>query len=454
VTATRTRFAALLLTVPACLSLDDPTSTSTSSLVEPNVPPFPADLAARLDELTLDCRNGGCRADATLVHGVTAAVLLPDGSSWSRGIGYYSLGGAPELDASSPMDWGSATKTVTAIVILRLVELGFFDGYGQRDPLDTRLADLGCSNPMGLGCGWGFPSGPPNNPVTIRSMLNMTSGLPGSNTGPVWSLPFLDWNLFGLPGCRAPGGSVATIQKWSQRYYFTQFNRLPLNFEPDRYYSYENTNYMLLARIAEDVVGHGWSFAALADALVFRPAGLSEHTYIRPSHLVEPPDASYAVGAQRDGHGNWDDVRGCIPWGEGASNMISTAVDQLRLHQALWRDRILLSEHSLDLMTVSSFDIHKQWWELGFVCPTKACGPLSTQYGMGVAQFWIDPPNNTIPVWTHAGAETGFSMTWAYDPRQHLVLTGGFNQDAMANEALVFVARLREALEPVVTPYE
>ena len=145
--------------------------------------------------------------------------------------------GAPR--ARDHMRIASVSKAFSGAVALNLVgkgRLGLDDTIGQRLP--------------SLPVAW--------HPVTLRQMLNHTSGLPDYSAS----------QGFGDQLRTNPGGYVSpsTIVEW--------VSANGLVFPPGSRYTYSNTENIIVALMAEAATGD--SYGRLLRSVVFRPAGLTE----------------------------------------------------------------------------------------------------------------------------------------------------------------------------------
>lgn len=192
----------------------------------------------------------------------------------------------------------SISKTVTALVTLRLVEQGAFS-------LDDDILDLTGRRPA-VARQW-------QPRVTVRVVLGHRggfaddSGFPGYPVDREGALPSLDEILRGGPGVNSAPLVVAGV--------------------PGLQFRYSGAGYVLLQVLIEQVTGR--PFADVAAELVLEPAGMVSACFAQP-----PPadDAAFATGH----------VGGApIPGGSfvypehAAAGMWCTAVDLLGLHAAV-----------------------------------------------------------------------------------------------------------------------
>jgi CubicO group peptidase (beta-lactamase class C family) len=141
---------------------------------------------------------------------------------------------------------GSTTKMFTAVVALQLVQTGqlSLDASAR-----TYLPDLPAS--------W--------QPVTIRHLLNHTSGVPEylSSTDSFRKLVRLD---------RTPVEVLALVQEQ------------PLHFAPGSKYEYSNTNYVALGMIIEKLTGK--PYADVIETRFLRPLGMTHSGYFDDTRIV------------------------------------------------------------------------------------------------------------------------------------------------------------------------
>jgi CubicO group peptidase (beta-lactamase class C family) len=206
-------------------------------------------------------------------------------------------GGEAALD--SPWRLASISKQITAVLVMMSIEKGQLK-------LDTPIADI-------------LPAYAdlPNGKVTIRALLEHTSGLPDpSETSP---------NSDGIP-----------------KFYLNDradhaFCRGTLRSTPGEFH-YNNCDYYVLADVLEKVTGD--SFSVLLHDRISGPLGL------RTLHLYRPgePEVFKAV----DEHGVAE-PKIVLSSYEGAGGMSASAADLLAFDQALMAGR-LLSADSLKVL--------------------------------------------------------------------------------------------------------
>ncbi len=164
--------------------------------------------------------------------------------------------GAPK--PTDHMRIASVAKAFNGAVALHLVDEG---RLGLEDTIGQRLG--------GMPAAWGS--------VTVRQMLNHTSGLPD----------YTQSKGFAEQAKKDPRGFVSPqkIIGWVRGE--------PLEFAPGSDYEYSNTDNIVVGLIAEAVTGQ--SYAKDLDDIVFKPAGLSQTSFPTKPALPKPFIHGYAV---------------------------------------------------------------------------------------------------------------------------------------------------------------
>ncbi len=336
-------------------------------------PSLAAELQAILDEYTVN----------KPVPGVSAAVILSDGSRWASGGGQADRNSSQALmggDTRSVI--GSITKTFVAALILQLVEEG-------RLSLKSRLSR------------W-FPEYPFASSIRIRNLLRHTSGLADYFTHPdyarlVYRRPDHHWT---------PDEILGLV-------------RSDLLFPPGHGWSYSNTNYLFLGLIAEQVTGD--DLATELKTRFFEPYGLA-NTYFQAD---EPSPAGTAQGylLKKSGFVGFSDgsqyrpntSAATVAWAAGA--IVSSASEVATWTRALYSGSVV-SRRSL----------------------TKVTRFNASQYGFATMLF--DAGGNIA--WGHTGSLRGYdAMTW-HVPASGITVSALINRGRI--NPVPIVRRLTEAI--------
>jgi D-alanyl-D-alanine carboxypeptidase len=217
----------------------------------------------------LDARGGPPGGIATIHRGGRTTVIAVGRANVARP-------GAPRVNQH--MRIASVSKAFSAAVALNLVQKG---RLGLDDTVGQRLA--------------AFPTA--WHAVTVRQMLNHTSGLPDYTK----SQGVVDQFTNDPHGFVSP----ATMIGWVKDE--------PLRFTPGSKYEYSNTDNVVVALIAEDIAGEG--YGDLMERLIFNPTRLTETSFDmhrislpRPfirGYLVEPGERPEDVTTLLSMSGAW-----------------------------------------------------------------------------------------------------------------------------------------------------
>jgi len=297
------------------------------------------------------------------------------GGSWQGADGTLERGGSAPVATDASFRIASITKIFVAVVVLQLVEEG---KLGLDDPVSTHLASYTLQ------------------PVTIRQLLNHTSGIP-------------DYTL-------ATGFNKQLLEHRDRRWTTAEVVALVQGKEPQfpagTDYAYSNTDYILLGEVINSVTATSW--AQQVRRRILDPLRLSG-TYIAGS---EPPLNLVVPGYfDADNDGNVENIETGQPWtaletSEGpAGAIVSTMPDLLVFGDALFHGR-LLKDSTLQAM-VADGPFH----------------PRFTNYGLGVE---ILRPDYRTTILGHGGFLPGFKSALWYVPSRDAVIVVLTN-DARAN---------------------
>lgn len=262
-------------------------TTLAAALLAPSAPavtaPSRADVQRAFDQVV-----------ATGVPGAAGVIRGP------HGIERYAAGDADVRrgEAISSRDHtraGSITKAFTSTVILQLVAAGRF---GLDDSVESLLPGV-------------VPDG---DQITVRQLLNMSSGLadycsvPPSPGGPDPCNP-------------TPGEPVL----WAPQQLIDIGLSAPRTFAPGQGWAYTNTGYLLLGMIIERVTGD--SLAAEYRQRIFRPLAL-KHTQYAPETVAMPKPFSHGYDVLAAG--SWpNDITEISPTLAGAAGAAVSTPDDL-----------------------------------------------------------------------------------------------------------------------------
>jgi CubicO group peptidase (beta-lactamase class C family) len=323
---------------------------------------------------------------ASGVPAAAVAVIRDGAVTYARGFGRRSLGG-PYAGVHTHFEIGSDTKQFTAAAILQLKEAG-------KLALDDRLVKY-------------VPSFPHAGEITLRQLLNQTSGLPD----------YVATNHF-VHITQTSAGSLERIERMIAG---------PLHFRPGSRWEFSNSHYVALGRIIE-IVSHE-NYDGFVRAHIFAPAHMRESGFIAD----EKSYSDVAVGYWRGLHGDMPLTRAPEigeSWTTAAGNIVSTAGDLARWDIALENGRII-DRSDLKLM----------------MTPATLSNGSRDDYGFG---WWIDPVRGHTDIY-HDGDTFGMSSSNNIFPEYHLEIVVLENEamDKASHTAQAIFSALLPSLAPI-----
>ena len=300
------------------------------------------------------------------IHGVSAAVIFPDGEIWNgvSGISHDTVPIEPDMLFAI----GSVTKNFVAALTLSLVEGGLLS---LDDPVSKWLPT--------------YPHVDGN--ITIRQLLNHTSGI------------YMFWEnqkiWDDLKNDRTKYWTPEEVLEYIKEPYF----------ETGEGWRYSNTNYLLLAMIINEATGSNLSTEL--DDHFYQPLGISE-IYLSQEESIP---ANQQAHVYSDNFESGEPIRDVtflprtshesIIYGSGG--IFTTSENLARWSHALFGGKIL-EEQSLNEM-------------LNFV----EFFPISNMraYGLGVQEFKRNITSGQRGI-GHAGGNIGTTTYMVYLPEQHV----------------------------------
>lgn len=331
-----------------------------------------AQIFARLSDAEVE-RRVGAVIDEIATHpefvGLAVAVARGDNLIVDRGYGIADLEWNMPVDASTIFRIGSQTKQFTAAAILKLAEQG---KLGLEDPLSRYVPE--------------FDTG--GRVVTIRQLLNHTSGIPEYTTQPGFFAKLAPLNLSDAELLRPVSGK-------------------PFDFEPGASWRYSNTNYYLLGMVIAKASGR--PYAAFMQDEFFTPLGLAHTRYGSESEIIPHRAQGYAFDPDTESHSNDAAISMNVPGAGGA--LVSSAGDLVRWQIALTNGRAI-SPASFEQMIGSAV----------------STGQGDARYGLGVM---IDRRDGQRVI-RHGGAINGFASALSWLPDSGLSVAVVSNSEALS----------------------
>jgi D-alanyl-D-alanine carboxypeptidase len=275
--------------------------------------------------------------------GAVLLVEAPDGSQWAGVSGVARIDGVkddaggvpwrgPAIAPEMHLRIASITKTFTATVVLQLVGEG-------KCRLDDTINDI-LGNIV-----------PGSHKITVRMLLNMTSGL----------FNYVAHNEFFANLLSDP------LRSYTPRELIAIGNEASGNklvFEPGHDWSYCNTNYILLGMIIEKLGGQPYHQAV--SQRILGPLGMSNTLMPPPEQVDLPSPFAHGYFFPVDSTNQFQDITRQSPgaaWAAGG--MISTARDMAIWAKALAKGTLLKEPQCKEMFSWVPADQHHEFQRYG-----------------------------------------------------------------------------------------
>lgn len=326
------------------------------------------------------------------IPGVILSVNAPDmGLAWKGAAGMADPETGLEMIPNDQFALASATKMVTAVIILQLVEQG---KLALDDPITNYLPEELVSQVHVLeGESYG-------DQITIRQLLNHTSGFSDFSSD-------TDADENGIPDLKELVQAEPDHNWTTDEVVAYALETSPPLFAPSEGWNYSDLNYQLLGLIIEERTG--MPLHEVYRQSVFEPLGM-DHSYLEfreePVAGVNGRSLSHLIYQDWD----WTENQArSYDWGAGG--IVSTAADQEKFMWALVNGDLFDDPSLVEEM----YD----WQDIGF---------SGWSYGFGLLHIDLEDPT--------LGLVTGHSGTWNnfayYNPEHNLVMVGTFNSSEPA----------------------
>jgi D-alanyl-D-alanine carboxypeptidase len=348
---------------PGSAGPGDPGSPAPSA--DPLASPTPAPTFDPATAAVLQQAVDAARARAPL-PGISVAIRLADGRSWTGVSGDRVVTPATPVDAETVFSVASITKTFITAAVMQLVAEG-------RLSLDDHLAK------------W-LPRVPGGRGVTIRDMLGHTSGIYDYFTSPRYNA-----RVFADPKHR---WTFDEIMGFVGRPYCA----------PGTCFHYSNTNFVLLGRIVELVTGE--PIANVLRTRFFDPLGMAD-TVFQPD-MRTPRDAAH--GYIWGGGSAWYDQTGkshVIPTmstatiASTAGAIASSASDLARWVEALYGGDVVRPDLLAAMTEFRPHDYYGLGTRTRIYSGRRAVGHTGSLRGFDDAMWYFPREGATIVVLTN-----------------------------------------------------
>ena len=304
------------------------------------------------------------------VPGIIVRVQDPDLAAFRSAAGVSDLATGAALRPSAQFRIGSVTKTFVSTVVLQLVGEG---RLALDEPVARWLPGLLANG----------------NRITVRQLLNHTSGLPNYSDDP---------ELF---------AGIMQNRIWNPRELIALAERHPLLFAPGTAYGYSNTNYIVAGLLIEAVTNR--SLGEELDRRIFAPLQLRHtsfpattgrltgyylHGYLSPEPIPTPNGPRLDVTGYNPSHA----------WAAGA--IVSNAGDLSRFYRALLAGRLLspiLLREMKKTVAEDPTDPQRTFsYGLGLERVSDACGAnwghAGAIYGYSSMAYWNERTGRTVVI--------------------------------------------------------
>lgn len=305
--------------------------------------------------------------DSGRVAGAAVAVLRNGELVFVKGYGRANLELAAPVNAKTVFRIGSLTKQFTAAGLLLLAEQ-------SKLKIDDKLSLY-------------FPNFPRANEVTLRDLLNHTSGIHNFTEGPA-----ID--------------KISTSGATVQQLVADIAGQSPLyDFDPGQGWWYSNSNYALLGAVIEKVSGESWG--AFMKAEIFDKVGMTDTAADDARDVVPGRASGYSLIGESPGKfRNADFTDMSVPYAAGA--LRSTAQDMARWNAALFGGKLLKQESLKEMLAPGRLRDGAET-QTAIAWPGKKAFPPPAGYVPGPYAFGLDHHSeNGRRIIGHDGSIAGF----------------------------------------------
>jgi D-alanyl-D-alanine carboxypeptidase len=319
-------------------------------------------------------------------------------------VGTTQYGGGEKVTPSNVFQIGSNTKAFTSVIILKLEAAGVLS-------IDDTLGK------------W-LPQYPAWKDVTIRQLLDMTSGIPTYDGTSAW-----EDQVVNDPYAKStPEELVAYVY--------------PEHNEPG-HWKYSNTGYILAQMIIEKA---SWwhSYKTELDRLIAENCLHSTfyEANFYPAAVTRREVSGYYVNTDDPGLAKilGEDTKNfSLGWTQGAGGIISTPEDLTTWVRDLFESDVLPAKQKAELQSLVAIPGGESIEETSTKHPQA--------FGLGVFQI-TDPPLGLF--WGYVGSTLGYRAAYSYFPDSGAIITVFTNSQAAGKEntlAPVLIATLYETLK-------
>jgi len=309
---------------------------------------------------------------------------------YAHGYGLRDRAHQLPVTATTVFPIGSITKQFTSTAVMMLVERGKVN-------LDAHVSQY-------------LPNAPHGSEITVRQLLNQTSGLPDY----LEDKALLASIMGGTYTSRSVPSLVALV------------GNKPLKFKPGTKYQYSNTNYALAGMIVSKL--SGMPYAQVLQHAIFTPQHMNSTQYLQTS-VPTGPDVSRGYNYAK---GKFTLIpRFGMDWGNAAGAIASNAADLIDWDHAYFSGAVIPLE-AVHVATTPPARI-----------VMLASKSHTNNMGVGYAFGWVQArAEGRQMIWHNGGLPGARAMnaTFPHDGLEVIVLTNA--TDASPEETALKIARV------------
>ena len=295
------------------------------------------------------------------VEGPGYAVLITKGGNtiYNKAIGMADIENNIKLTPEHVFRIGSITKQITAVCILKLMEEGKLN---LDDPITKFIPDYPIQGTH----------------ISVKNLLNHTSGIKSYTGLEIWD-------------------SEMRKKDFSPKELIDLFKKEPMDFKPGEALKYNNSGYILLGYIIEQITGV--TYEDYVEKEIFEALGMDKSRYGHPKEIVMHRASGYTANGAGEVV-NAPYLSMTQPYAAGS--ILSTTADMSKWYHAVFMDKII-SKESREMA-------HS---------PTILNNGKEERYGFG----WSLRNLKGSPVITHNGGINGFTSDSAFLPNESVFIT-------------------------------
>lgn len=339
---------------------------------------------ARQIQSLLNCWRARLRIPASAL-----SISIPGYKPITFVSGTTTLGGSQSITSSTLFQAGSISKSFTSMIILQLAAQGKIH---LDDPIIRYL-----------------PQYPKWNRVTIRELLNHTSGI-------------FDYTKTAKFKLIREDNPKAQISPAEMVYMASAY---PAYFSPGKGWKYSNTNYVLAGMIIE--------------AITNQSASNTINYYLRENQMLHLPNTFYLPSLYspaeiaRMAHGyDTDDIdvtTNNMSWAYTAGAFVSTTEDLVVWWKSLFQNQILPKQQLAQMMSLVYEHTSK---EHGCIAGRSAshlnAWQIETRYGLGISQS-ATGSSEIGTAWWHNGSTQGYKAIVMWFPKSNIYMSLMIDRD-------------------------